>query len=357
MSYIPRSKYKIKYTQGDELVIRDTNVDYVGKYIELSTGKKYAGTDILNKRHVLINKAKNNLHTNRIHKSIDVLKHNVFQPNMQKFLEGVEVIPFAKSTPTQNDYNRGYYMRYFAKRINGSKYMEIDEKVHKKIVNRTTTYDWRLYEVGTIRWFLTGNVFKKNGEMIKKMERGHKGIFHLFPILNEFQLPDPEPTTNLFTEGNELFYADGTEYVGSYHIHPEKGPMEGAQHVEQTHAKLYYSNQLPNPSGINYQNFVDNNLRKICYKCNNGFPVSQIFTGVHDCPEGWTEDRNPCRDEPTSPTNPNLAARTTPSPTPTPRITRRSSYTPVSTNTGGGTSGGSSGGSTGGSSGGGGGGY
>ena len=42
-----------------------------------------------------------------------------------------------------------------------------------------------------------------------------------------------------------LYYKDGTEYIGDYHIHPTQGPMVGATHVKSAHPKLYYSDQLP----------------------------------------------------------------------------------------------------------------
>jgi len=50
------------------------------------------------------------------------------------------------------------------------------------------------------------------------------------------------------TDGEEIYYADGTEYIGSYHIHPTEGPMEGAKHTLISHSKLYYSNNLPIPA-------------------------------------------------------------------------------------------------------------
>jgi hypothetical protein len=34
--------------------------------------------------------------------------------------------------------------------------------------------------------------------------------------------------------------------------------------------------------------------RVTCYKCQNGFPVANQFLG--ECPKGWTEDSNPCRE-------------------------------------------------------------
>ena len=52
----------------------------------------------------------------------------------------------------------------------------------------------------------------------------------------------------------------GTEYIGSYHLHPRKGPMEGATHVETYNRKLYYSNERPqfaNHSADPYEKFLE----------------------------------------------------------------------------------------------------
>ena len=49
---------------------------------------------------------------------------------------------------------------------------------------------------------------------------------------------------NLYSEGGELYYKDGTEYVGAYHIHPTKGPMEGATHTPSRHARLSYTSKI-----------------------------------------------------------------------------------------------------------------
>jgi len=43
---------------------------------------------------------------------------------------------------------------------------------------------------------------------------------------------------NLYTFGGEYRLPNGTEYVGSYHIHPEKGAMVGAMHSNQLHDSL-----------------------------------------------------------------------------------------------------------------------
>lgn len=44
---------------------------------------------------------------------------------------------------------------------------------------------------------------------------------------------------NLYTAGGEYQLLDGTEYIGDYHIHPDKGAMIGAQHNTEPHDYLY----------------------------------------------------------------------------------------------------------------------
>ena len=62
----------------------------------------------------------------------------------------------------------------------------------------------------------------------------------IFPVLNEFEIVD----SILTTQGGELYYEDGKEYIGPYHIHPDKGPMVGAQHISEPHERLFYSKDL-----------------------------------------------------------------------------------------------------------------
>ena len=75
--------------------------------------------------------------------------------------------------------------------------------------------------------------------------------------VGEVSIPIPPENPiqeNLFTDGSEYALENGTPYTGSYHIHPDKGPMVGAIHITQEHAYLYplttYSNnESPSPIG------------------------------------------------------------------------------------------------------------
>jgi hypothetical protein len=59
--------------------------------------------------------------------------------------------------PIEEDYTRGYIIRYFAKKENENGFViEISKEEYNKIVNGTADYDIRLYQVADIIWKLTG---------------------------------------------------------------------------------------------------------------------------------------------------------------------------------------------------------
>jgi len=60
-------------------------------------------------------------------------------------------------SPTQDDYKKGYIIRYFTKKENEKGYViEISQDEYNSIVNGTADYDISIYQVATILWKLTG---------------------------------------------------------------------------------------------------------------------------------------------------------------------------------------------------------
>ena len=45
-------------------------------------------------------------------------------------------------------------------------------------------------------------------------------------------------TENLYTDGSEFKLPNGRRYRGYYHVHPKRGAMVGAVHVDRFHAIL-----------------------------------------------------------------------------------------------------------------------
>jgi len=241
--YLPKSKYNIKETPGNELVVKATRKPYAGSYLELSNGQYFAGNNIVNKGPELIlidtstNREFGTSYNFQVHK---ILKESTFD-GLKKYKQ---VLPF-KPQPTEGDYDKRFYIRYYAKRINSKLgYFEISNQVFADIISKKGTYDYNLYQVDSIRWVLMGKVKIANKKILEAQERRHPGISLIFPILNEYE--KPELLENQLANPGELVYRDNInqEYIGYYHIHPEKGPMEGALHTENPHALLAFKSDI-----------------------------------------------------------------------------------------------------------------
>tara|TARA_R110001592_G_scaffold253100_1_gene515966 strand:- start:6 stop:842 length:837 start_codon:yes stop_codon:yes gene_type:complete len=238
MAYIPESKINKLNTPGGEFIIKSTNQGYVGDYIELSNGKFYVGSDPKQLNEELIIPPS----TNRLGNNRNARLYSNLKPQTTKFQTQVKSIYPSKSLPTDKDYTRGYYTRYFARKVNELRgYMEVDVDIFNSISQRKKTYDFNLYEVGSFTWNLKNGTTSSNFTNLQILERTFPFVSIIFPKLNEFEKIEGILTT----PGGELYYEDGREYIGPYHVH-EGAPMVGAEHTEEPHATLYYSKDLQN---------------------------------------------------------------------------------------------------------------
>ena len=305
MAYISKTQISIKYTEGGFLKDQTTGKNYIGDYILTGQGEYYAGKDNTNltTKLVLVDDSPGNRSSKPTPPyKRDVRKFDLLKKNIKNFLRNTETIPSFKNIPTEEDYDRGYYDRYFTSRINDINYIEVSEETYNSISKKDGVHDHYLYEVDKLRWYITGNdVHKQNSLSIQRLQVNYPNLFLLFPILNEFLRPSSINREDLITEGGELYYADGSEYIGAYHIHPEQGPMVGAKHVSVAHAKLYYFNQLPNVGDKSYEDFTQQYGFVICYKCVqvgsdlSKNPANQLvankFPRINGCPKGFFEDQ------------------------------------------------------------------
>jgi len=238
MSYIPKSKYEILKSSGNEYREPQADKANVGPYILTSDGA-YIGNDITKKGLKLIPLI--NTLSNKIVFTPNVTRYNLANSNKNlNFINNTEPIIATKTQPTEKDYQKGYYTRYFVKKNNEiNVYFEIDKNTYKGISQKSKEYDYVLYTADKIRWALEGDVVKTNSKILLQKERTYPNVSSLFNNLNEFQ-------EFLYSDGSELVYKDdpNRKYVGYYHIHPDKGPMEGKVHVSTPHASLEFINVI-----------------------------------------------------------------------------------------------------------------
>ena len=271
MAYISKTQISIKYTEGGFLKDQTTGKNYIGDYILTGQGEYYAGKDNTNlvTKLVLVDDSPGNRSSKPTPPyKRDVRKFDLLKKNIKNFLRNTETIPSFKNIPTEEDYDRGYYDRYFTSRINDINYIEVSEETYNSISKKDGVHDHYLYEVDKLRWYITGNdVHKQNSLSIQRLQVNYPNLFLLFPILNEFLRPSSINREDLITEGGEL----------------------------------YYFNQLPNIGDKSYEDFTQQYGFVICYKCVqvgsdlSKNPANQIaankFPRINGCPKGFFEDQ------------------------------------------------------------------
>ena len=203
--YQPGSKYKTKSTGGGELVEAVGGKEYVGDYIELSDGRTLSGTrpGALYQQLLIpipIKTKKNYQDTNNE-------KYAILKPSFEEFYNNLSPVVSTKLLPTEEDYMKFKYDRYFAKKSNSKLgYIEIDKKTYKKIIQENEQYDYYIYQAGKIQWSLKEGSADVNFFMIKEMEKEFPGLSSLYPDLQEFYIPDEisEPKTQTAAAEEDL---------------------------------------------------------------------------------------------------------------------------------------------------------
>ena len=236
--YIPKSKINIREAGPVEFILKKTRKPYTGPYIETSKGRYYAGSNPQNLSVVLV---KPKSIPNNFGKNKNTSKYNILNKQTYSLLKNIKNIVATKNIPTDDDYKLGSYKRYFIKKVNELYgYFEVDKKTYDSINNKKKEYNHQLYDVGQILWSLVGNVKKTNRSQIFLQRESFPYLYILFTKLDEFVKTESRLIENLFTKGKELYYKDGREYKGDYHIHPGTGPMVGSKHTSKQHETLYY---------------------------------------------------------------------------------------------------------------------
>tara|TARA_R110001592_G_scaffold172000_3_gene410513 strand:+ start:13162 stop:14106 length:945 start_codon:yes stop_codon:yes gene_type:complete len=263
MPYFPKSSINIlEVSVKGELLFKSNDSPYIGTYIATDNNQYYAGSDYLNLGPELYKPTSGFL---PFGKNIDVRKYNLLKRNIFQRQKTYKSIIPTKVPPTQSDYKKGYFIRYYAQRVNDNNILfEITQKMAKQL-NTTKGLDGNLYQTGQLIWALEGNVRKVNKINIEKLFSSSPQLLNLFPLLNEFE--NINNSNKLYTPGGELYYESGREYTGPYHMN-DGLPMAGEMHTKEFHEILFFAKDLQTPNerkefvDFNYEDFVKKQTRK-----------------------------------------------------------------------------------------------
>lgn len=164
--YYPASKINPNQntTGGDYML---NGLPYVGKFYTTYDGQAFSGPDNITGPNERLTPVLSNT-------TAVAFNNNAIPPAVQSAI--VAASPSKKTTnptatsnanfngpvpyypyPIQDDYTRGYIIRYFTKKVNNSGYViEISPDEYSGIVNGTAPYDVSIYQTAKIMWKLTG---------------------------------------------------------------------------------------------------------------------------------------------------------------------------------------------------------
>jgi hypothetical protein len=182
--YYPKSQIKPNlYTNGNELVLSTDKTVYVGYYYEISTGQKYTGKTPQDGPSILLIPPPNSPTYDPTNREGESNFNSLIQYTNLSPLQYPSVLPsrtiptFNLTTPTQQDYQNTQFNRYFCKKNNELRYLEINKDTYQKLQARDPKIAWDLYTPTIVLWQLKGNkeqVYNSNKGTIISIEQNLK---------------------------------------------------------------------------------------------------------------------------------------------------------------------------------------
>ena len=251
--FYPKSQIKTNLsTNGGEYIYASNNLQYSGDYFITGDGKIYTGKNPNNKPNYLLIPDSINL-TEAPNPEGETLPSSYYiADDYYYYAKGININSIGKPpslptqifpTPTEKNYQIGEIQRYFTKKINEVKYIEINQEEFEQYLNQESTVSYQLYIPFSFPWVLTGNrsnAYKVNKKTIERVQTNNRfqGLKSYFNGKYD-QLFKYSPDENLYTDGTKfLNLLNRKPYIGFYHIGPEGKPMEGPQHIDKPHSFL-----------------------------------------------------------------------------------------------------------------------
>jgi hypothetical protein len=246
--YYPKSQIKPNiFTNGNELITSINNQPYSGYYYEISNGNQYTGKNPQDGPNLLLipilvpfNPSEPPHQADISFEDGPIILSNIdsqYEPTSQFITRSIPL--FNPTLPTPQDNQNGQFNRYFCKKNNETRYLEIDKNTYQQLQKRDPKIAWDLYTPIIVLWIIQGNqtqVFNSNKATVQAIETNAKwgGFSQYFQdkFLKYYLSSD---INNLYTSGGEFTTKNGQNYIGFYHIHNGITPMVGKTHINTPH--------------------------------------------------------------------------------------------------------------------------
>jgi hypothetical protein len=176
--YYPKSQIKTNlYTDGKEFSLSSTKEAYVGYYYETSTGQQYTGKTPQDGPNILIQRS--NSYPNPLIENQSTPPEEIVLLQSAEYVDpnilSTRALPvFNLTLPTNQDRTNGQFNRYFCKKTNELKYLEISQDTYQQLKNRDPKIAWDLYTPAIVLWVIQGDqtqVFNSNKATVQALEQ------------------------------------------------------------------------------------------------------------------------------------------------------------------------------------------
>ena len=203
MPYYPQSFIKPNlYTGGGEYVLVTTRESYTGPYYELANGKKYTGGTPQDGPNILLIPAPLiyateesfpgnvdtsydtyiNYTTSNTDFNTDPEPNRVIGGRIDQYVDKNRLLQrkvprYSPTIPNNDDINLGIYQRFFCKKTNELRYLEIDKETYDALFNQDKSVAYDLYIPKQIMWYIKGNeetIYKANKGLVSLVESKDK---------------------------------------------------------------------------------------------------------------------------------------------------------------------------------------
>ena len=185
--YYPKSQITTPlYTNGDEFTL--DGKDYAGYYWADSNGSSFSGKSPQNPPNNLL-LPKPTPTDLEVEPPESFFKSNpeYYNAKRQKFNSSAPQPPTPSVTfPTNGEYETGEFQRYFVRKRNEMKYVEINKTTYKQYTSRSQSVQWQLYAPIQINWILTGEQ-KKVYEINKNIVLLYQNQSKIFGFYESFK--------------------------------------------------------------------------------------------------------------------------------------------------------------------------
>jgi hypothetical protein len=178
--YFPKSQIKSnQYTNGGELQVKSTGQEYKGYYFTTSNGDFYSGKtpddspiETLIQIPSQVGKVDGESIPLKNYYVADFDYYNAKNISLDRTAPRAPIQTLGK--PTDKDTQNGFFYRYFVKKGNEGRFIEISKEEHLKFQNKDTSIQWQLYTPTRIKWDIQGDreqVYNGNKTVVSLTEQ------------------------------------------------------------------------------------------------------------------------------------------------------------------------------------------